>query len=309
MKAVDLAGDCSCNIDKICRLDRANSQGLGDMVPEHDHIPPDATRPTDDRTLVDAIEASFAALPETDGLVTYLDVQGIRGHETAISHPMVNIVTSTALNSDNAAATIKLVRDHFADQRKAFGWLIGPSATPADLNARLADAGLSKMFDAAGMALTDLSRTFRTSLGISIREVSPQDIIVASRIMTEAFAAPSEVVHLMYEVLFRHRARLKTRIYLAYLEGVETPVACSSMEFIPGMPIVHLRGAATVRDYRGRGIYTSLVARRLADARKDGADAAVIQAIRTTSAPICRRLGFTEVCNLEFYTWAPEDTK
>jgi GNAT superfamily N-acetyltransferase len=260
----------------------------------------------DNSTLVDAIEASFATLPETEGLVTYLKIPGIRGHETAISHPMVNIVTSTALTSDNADATIKLARDHFGNQCKAFGWLIGPSATPADPSDRLARAGLNKMFDAAGMAMTDLSVMFRTSLGVSIREVTPQDIVVASRIMAEAFAAPSEVVHLMYEVLFRHRDRLKTRIYLAYLEGVETPVACSSMEFIPDMPIVHLRGAATVKEYRGRGIYTSLLARRLADARKDGAVAAVIQAIRTTSAPICRRLGFTEVCNLEFYTWAPD---
>lgn len=259
-------------------------------------------------TLIDAIEASFAMMPETEGLVSCLKVPGIRGHETAISHPMVNIVTSTALTSDNAGATIEAVRDRFVDQSKAFGWLIGPSATPADLGKRLAGAGLNKMFDAAGMVLNDLSVTFRSKQTVSIREVRPRDIVVASDTMAEAFPAPSEVVHLMYDVLFRHRDRLKTRIYLAYLEGVETPVACSSMEFVPDTSIVHLRGAGTVRQYRGRGIYTSLLARRLADARKDGAQAAVIQAIRTTSAPICRRLGFTEVCNLEFYTWAPDNT-
>jgi hypothetical protein len=262
----------------------------------------------DKPALIDAIEASFAMMPETDGLVSCLKIPGILGHETAISHPMVNIVTSTTLTSDNADSTIEFVRDHFVDQNKAFGWLIGPSATPADLGVRLANAGLSKMFDAAGMVMNDLNVAFRTNPAVSIREVTPQDIVVASETMAEAFPAPGEVVHLMYEVLFRHRDRLKPRIYLAYLEGIETPVACSSMEFVPDTPIVHLRGAGTVRQYRGRGIYTSLLARRLADARADGAVGTVIQAIRTTSAPICRRLGFTEVCNLEFYTWAPEDT-
>ena len=43
------------------------------------------------------------------------------------------------------------------------------------------------------------------------------------------------------------------------------------------------------------------MARRLADARQDGIEAAVIQAVRTTSAPICRKLGFVEIAPLEMY--------
>jgi hypothetical protein len=140
---------------------------------------------------------------------------------------------------------------------------------------------------------------------LRIREVTPEEVAVASETMAEAFPAPKEVVHFMYKVLFRDRERLKTRIYLAYLEGIENPVGCSSMGFIPGKPIVHLRGAATNKRHRGRGIYSSLLARRLNDAKKEGAQAAVIQAIVTTSAPICRRLGFKELCDLAFYTWSP----
>src|SRR5437667_245607 len=78
-----------------------------------------------------------------------------------------------------------------------------------------------------------------------------------------------------------------------------------NLVFVPGTSIVLLGGAATVGDLRGRGIYTSLVARRLADARAAGADAAVIQAVRGTSAPVCARLGFKEVVPLEFYAWVP----
>jgi predicted GNAT family acetyltransferase len=58
-----------------------------------------------------------------------------------------------------------------------------------------------------------------------------------------------------------------------------------------------------VPEHRGRGIYSALVAKRLADARADGRSAAVIQAVRSTSAPICAKLGFREVCALEFYAW------
>jgi GNAT superfamily N-acetyltransferase len=256
--------------------------------------------------LIDAIESSFAMLPEIEGMVRYIRIPGIHGHETPLSHPMVNMVTSTALASGEAPGVIRAVCEHFGRQRKAFGWVIGPSAKPDDLGARLEEAGLSKMFDAAGMALTDLDVEFRVNPAVIIREATPDDVAVASETIAAAFPAPREVVQFMYEVLFRERERLKTRIYLAYVKGTEEPVACSSMGLIPDRAIVHLRGAATDRAHRGRGIYTSLLARRLADARKDGAEAAVIQAMLTTSAPICRRLGFTEVCRLQFYTWYPQ---
>lgn len=259
----------------------------------------------DKATLIDAVETSFAMLPEIEGVVSHLKLPGLRGHETALSHPMVNMVTSTTLTHEDADKVIMEARDHFAGQQKAFGWVVGPSARPVDLGTRLAAAGLNKAFDAAGMALTDLGVQFRVNPAVKIREATPEQVAVASETMAEAFPAPREVVHLMYKILFRDRERLKTRIYLAYLEGIEDPVGCSSMGFVPGKPIVHLRGAATNKRYRGRGIYSSLLARRLIDAEKDGAEAAVIQAIVTTSAPICRRLGFTEVCDLGFYTWAP----
>ena len=257
------------------------------------------------KTLIEAIELSFAMLPETEGLVRNLEVQGIEGHETAISHPLVNIVTSSRLTADTADTTIQEVCRHFFEQNKAFGWVAGPSATPDDLGGRLANAGLSKMFDAAGMTLTDLNIPFRTNPAVGIREVTPEEMAVAITAMAEAFPAPEDAVRLMYEVLFRHSDSLNPHIYVAFLDGVEEPVGCSSMEFIPGMPIVHLRGAATVKQHRGKGIYTTLLAHRIADALEHGAEAAVIQAVKTTSAPICRRLGFTEICNLELYTWSP----
>jgi hypothetical protein len=260
----------------------------------------------DTKTIIDAIETSFAMLPETAGLVTYLGIPGIRAHETAVSHPMINMVTGSSLTTENADATIEQVREHFAKQNKAFGWVVGPSATPDDLGTRLTGAGLSKSFDTAGMVLPDLGISIRTNPAVKIREVTPKEMAVAISTMAEAFPAPEDVVHLMYEVLFRHRNILKPHIYVAHLEGVDAPVGCSSMEFVPGMPVVHLRGAATVKQHRGKGVYASLLARRIADACEGGAQAAVIQAIKTTSAPICRRLGFSEICNLEFYTWPPD---
>jgi N-acetylglutamate synthase-like GNAT family acetyltransferase len=81
------------------------------------------------------------------------------------------------------------------------------------------------------------------------------------------------------------------------------------MLYLPDQPIALLLSAATLPAFRGYGIYTSLVARRLADARQDGIDAAIIQAVRATSAPICRKLGFVEIAPLDLYVgYAPDES-
>ena len=118
---------------------------------------------------------------------------------------------------------------------------------------------------------------------------------------------PTDRTYAMTEALFFSPEPIVRRVYLAYVEGVDTPVATAGMLYMPDQPIALLLSSATLPDFRGYGIYTSLTARRLADARQDGIEAAVIQAVRTTSAPICRKLGFVEIAPLEMYVGYAEN--
>jgi len=104
----------------------------------------------------------------------------------------------------------------------------------------------------------------------------------------------------MVEVLAANASRIKSSTYFGHLDG-GPPLAWSYLVYLPDSPIVLLGGAATLAEHRGHGLYTALVARRLADARADGRTAAVIQADRATSAPICAKLGFKELCGLEMF--------
>jgi N-acetylglutamate synthase-like GNAT family acetyltransferase len=65
--------------------------------------------------------------------------------------------------------------------------------------------------------------------------------------------------------------------------------------------LVCLAGAATLEEYRGKGIYSTMVAKRLEDARALGITSAIIQANKKTSAPICAQLGFEIVCPIDVY--------
>jgi predicted GNAT family acetyltransferase len=134
-----------------------------------------------------------------------------------------------------------------------------------------------------------------------VREVSPAETIAASEMMGKAYGLPSDITEMFNRLI----ASVRSRGYFAYLDS-DAPVAWSYLVYLDESPIVLLGGAATLSEVRGKGLYSALVKKRLDDARADGREAAVIQADRDTSAPICAKLGFRELCSLEVFGWMPD---
>jgi GNAT superfamily N-acetyltransferase len=256
-----------------------------------------------EETLIAAIESSLQVYPPVSGLSEDLAVKGVRGRVTDLSHPLANLVGMADIASDDVEATLKMVRNRYSRGRKAYGWVTGPLTRPHDLGARLVASGLAKADEMAGMVLTDLTVPIAVDPKIEIREATLHEAQAASEMMGRAYGMPEEVARFFNVLLAMTDSKVQNRGYFAYLDGVAEPVAWSYLVYLPDSPIVLLGGAATVPEHRGRGIYSALVAKRLADARADGRSAAVIQAVRSTSAPIAAKLGFREVCGLEFYAW------
>jgi GNAT superfamily N-acetyltransferase len=253
--------------------------------------------------LVLAIEASLQVYPPVSGLSEDLGVKGVRGRVTDLSHPLANLVGMADIAPENVDATLKMVRSRYSGGRKAYGWVTGPLTRPHDLGQRLVAAGLAKSDEMAGMALTDLDVPIAADPKIEVREATLHEAQAASEMMARAYGMPEEVARFFNVLLAMTDSKVKNSGYFAYVDGGDQPVGWSYLVYLPDSPIVLLGGAATLPEHRGRGIYSALVAKRLADARADGRRAAVIQAVRSTSAPIAAKLGFREVCGLEFYAW------
>src|SRR5437763_2297316 len=260
-----------------------------------------------DADLVAAIETTLHFYPPVPGLTDPLAIPGVQGRVSALSHPLANLVGMARLDEKSADATIDRVTKRFADQRKAFGWITGPGTTPRDLARRLEKHGLRHAGSLAGMALTDLDREIMPNPSVEIREVTAAETARETEMMGRAYGMPAEVAGLFTRLLAAPNTGIRGRGYFAYLDG-DTPVAWSYLIYVPRSPIVLLGGAATLPEHRGHGTYTALVKRRLDDARGDGREAAIVQADRDTSAPICVKLGFRELCSLGFYAWAPPES-
>lgn len=251
-----------------------------------------------ERDLVEAIESTLFIYPAASGLSQDLGIPGLRGRVTKVSHPLSNLCGDARFSEREADSLVAKVKQRYGDL--AFGWVTGPSTRPTDLPLRLEAAGLKNVDSIAGMVLTDLALPIEVNPSVLVREVSRQDAIANSEIMAKAYGLPVEVMRLFNELVAATSDRVRSRVYVASLDGDQL-VAWSYLVYLPDSPTVLLGGAATLEEYRGHGIYTALVARRLADARADGRTAAVIQGDRRTSAPICAKIGFREICGLEIF--------
>jgi GNAT superfamily N-acetyltransferase len=253
--------------------------------------------------LILAIESSLHVYPPVSGLSEDLGVKGVRGRVSDLSHPLANLVGMADIAPDAVDATLKMVRNRYSGGRKAYGWVTGPLTRPHDLGQRLVASGLVKEDELAGMVLTDLAVPIAVDPKIEIREATLHEAQQASGMMARAYGMPEDVARFFNVMLAMTDSKVKNSGYFAYVDGRSEPVGWSYLVYLPESPIVLLGGAATLPEHRGRGIYSALVAKRIADARAEGRQAAVIQAVRSTSAPIAAKLGFREVCGLEFYAW------
>ena len=89
-------------------------------------------------------------------------------------------------------------------------------------------------------------------------------------------------------------------LFAAYVDGL--PVSSAWTKYPPGNPFGFLYGGSTLPDYRGRGIYTALVAARAGDALARGRRYLTVDDV-PASATILTRLGFQAIAGVTAYTW------
>jgi GNAT superfamily N-acetyltransferase len=246
------------------------------------------------------IESSLLILPAIPGLTKGLDIDGVQGRVTpSLSNPWVNLVGLAALTGENVVQTIQQVHGYFTGLGLAYGWVVSHSSTPEDLGERLKAKGLWREATMEGMVYSHLDQPIITKPDVHIRQATEQDRATLLKLYADAYSMGAQFGAVWLKLI----ESVGGRHYLAYLDGEDEPVAMANMFYFPGEPVAVLQGAATLPQFRRQGAYTALMARRLSDAHRDGMEAAILQAAKHTSAPICRRLGFRSLCKLAFYAW------
>ena len=233
---------------------------------------------------------------ERDGPV----VRVVGRHEGFISTPR-----DVGVRGADLDRLIARQRDYFAARAEPVEWKTWAYDQPADLTDRLVAAGFvpgDPETVVIGLA-SDMATEPVLPEGVVLSQVTePTDIYriaemeakvwghdssgLASDVISEMAAAPDDIL-----------------VFAAEAAGII--VSAGRIEFRPGTEFAGLWGGATLREWRGKGIYRALVARRAHLAAARGVRYLQVDA-SADSAPILQRLGFAAVTTTTPYVWSPQ---
>jgi GNAT superfamily N-acetyltransferase len=180
---------------------------------------------------------------------------------------------------------------YFEDLNQSFEWKLYDYDTPSDLKERLVAFGFEVDEPEAIMVL-ELARApeaLLQPLQHTVRQIARieelEDVLrVESQVWDQDFA---DLKRYLASTMRQHPERMS--IYVAY---VDREPACTGWIYFPqGSRFASLWGGATLEEYRGQGLYTSLLAVRAQGAKARGLGFLTVDA-SPMSRPILEKHGF-----------------
>ncbi|MEY9886735.1 GNAT superfamily N-acetyltransferase [Catenulispora sp. MAP5-51] len=252
------------------------------------------TSPTTDKNLLAAFDRRMRAEAETDEPGERVERTGgvvrVVGARPSDWHG----VLYSDLDPATADAAIQEQIAYFRTLGADFEWKHYSHDEPADLAARLLAAGFEAdapetLFVAEITQLSAAGLTETLPEGVTFRPVTTEaDADLVGQAHDAAFGSGGE----------RSRDRALARlaadpdtVWTWLAMAGDQPVSAARMLVHPGTGFASLWGGGTAPDWRGRGIYRALVARRMRVAVELGCEYLQVDA-SDMSRPILERLGF-----------------
>jgi len=197
------------------------------------------------------------------------------------------------------------VRDHFAARGQPFSWRVGPASAPGDLDRHLLAAGLRPAFTMRGMAMPEITVPGHASGSFVVRAARHDDAPALAALMAQSYPTSSGLASRLAALYLQPAAAARVHVVVAEAPGSAVLAGMGVCYDFPDRPVTVLAGAATQPALRNRGVYAQMLNHRLRAARERGARSAVMQAVTDSSAPICRRAGFIDLCELQVFEFHP----
>ncbi|MFE5023986.1 GNAT family N-acetyltransferase [Streptomyces sp. NPDC056656] len=202
-----------------------------------------------------------------------------------------NGVVWSDLDEDSADAAIAAQVRHFTGLGREFEWKVYGHDLPHDLPQRLTAAGfVPEPVETLLVAeVADLPTDVPPPEGVRLLPVTDEaGVDLMSEVHDKAFGRS---LGLTRHQLLAQLAEVPDAVPAVLALAGDVPVSAARMETHPGTDFASLWGGGTVAEWRGRGIYRSLVAFRTRIAAERGYRYLQVDA-SSMSRPILERLGF-----------------
>ncbi|WP_189173560.1 GNAT family N-acetyltransferase [Streptomyces lasiicapitis] len=215
-----------------------------------------------------------------------------------------NCVLWSELDESTADEAIAAQVRHFTALGVEFEWKAYSHDLPADLPARLLAAGFTPEPAETLMvaAVAELPLDTAPPEGVRLLPVTDADGV---RLMVDVHeqAFGTDGTALGRQILDQLTTAPETLDAVVAMAG-DVPISSARLEFRPGTDFAGLWGGGTVAEWRGRGVYRSLIAYRARIAEARGVPYLQVDA-SDQSRPILRRLGFAELGTTTPYIYRP----
>jgi GNAT superfamily N-acetyltransferase len=213
-----------------------------------------------------------------------------------------NGVIWSSITETDADAVIAAQIQRFAGASRDWEWKHYSYDQPADLSARLRAAGFvpDQPETVLVAEIAELPRDPCPPAGVDLVPVAGQqeaDALVA--VHDQVFGGNHEATG---QAVLRGLGVQPAPVVAVIAVAGDTPVSAGRVDFPPGSDFASIWGGGTLPDWRGRGIFRSLVAWRAALAHDRGYRYLQVDAT-PDSRPILRRLGFVELAETTPYQY------
>lgn len=207
----------------------------------------------------------------------------------------LNEVSQVRLADDEADAVIDATLAEYAAEGLRFKWVVSPDCRPLDLARRLASRGmLARRCVVMAADLADLRP--ESSPDVTVERVESANVDAYAAVSASGWGMPAQPLA-DYQRLVLADTSGRHHGWLARIDG--EPVGSANHAVFERS--AYLMGGVVLPAWRGRGVYRSLIAARLAQISAAGVRLVTILAIADTSAPILARMGFTPIAELDVF--------
>jgi ribosomal protein S18 acetylase RimI-like enzyme len=210
----------------------------------------------------------------------------------------MNAVLRCELPETEIDSKVASTIEHFRAKGLPFRWKIVPSTRPKDLGERLQKNGLKLKEKLFGLVADARELEIETNPKVHVEKVTVRNLEDWLNVQAKAWSVPPQGIAFQRKSMAAALSSSESPYenYLAYMDGV--PVGSAALRIAD--QYVYLMGGAVNEESRGQGVYRTLTSHRLKRIAELGL-LAVIHCLEKTSAPICLKLGFEKVCEIESF--------
>jgi GNAT superfamily N-acetyltransferase len=212
---------------------------------------------------------------------------------------------NAVLHSEVDGETADAVIAEEIEKHRALGlplsWYVSPLTRPLEFSQRLLANGFIQAEVMLGMsAPLDRLHAPEVSDAITVEIVTPDTLSELFTVHRIGWGTPEDIVRARESdarEMIEAEQLIKSR-FIARVAG--KPVGISTLRF--DGDTAHFCGSVVLPEYRNRGVYSALFDARVRHGQDRAMSHATVHANPNTSAPICRKFGFEDVCEIECYS-------